>query len=230
MRNGAKQLKTGRNSRKLGSAWTETRKRLTGTKTCNVPTGNACGTVRNSRKQGCAWTETPIRLPGNVQEVLPWQKNWSFSATTAVYLSFTAEGQGSWERVSFPGIVGGGCVPGPRPGEMPAGGGGDVFANFQAETQYRRLGFGRMECPAYGSLGRITENCPRSENGKLYEGAENCTEGAENLRNERKTVQNGRKTVQNGRKTGSVTRIRVAATVSCCLGRMTFSGPVRVDN
>ena len=42
----------------------------------------------------------------------------------AVYLSFTAEGQGSWERVSFPGIVGGGCVPGPRPGEMPAGGGG----------------------------------------------------------------------------------------------------------
>ena len=51
-------------------------------------------------------------------------------------------------------------MPGPRPGEMPAGGGGDVFANFQAETQYRRLGFGRMECPAYGSPGRMS--------GKLY--------------------------------------------------------------
>ena len=74
-------------------------------------------------------------------------------------------------------------------------------------------------------------NAPRSEGAEnCTKGAENCTEGAENLRNERKTVQNGRKTVQNGRKTGSVTRIRVAATVSCCLGRMTFSGPVRVDN
>jgi len=27
-----------------------------------------------------------------------------------VYLSFTSEGQGSWERVSFPGIVGGGWL------------------------------------------------------------------------------------------------------------------------
>jgi hypothetical protein len=37
-----------------------------------------------------------------------------FPAMTAVYLSFRAEGQGSWERLSFPGIVGGGyaCTPG----------------------------------------------------------------------------------------------------------------------
>ena len=55
-------------------------------------------------------------------------------------------------------------MPGPRPGEIPAGGGGDVFANFQAETQYRRLGFGRMECPPgrmsgklYGRSGKLTE-------------------------------------------------------------------------
>ena len=39
-----------------------------------------------------------------------------YAAMTAVYLSFTAEGQGSWERVSFPGIVGGGSVPVPPAG------------------------------------------------------------------------------------------------------------------
>jgi len=38
------------------------------------------------------------------------EKNAFLDAVTSVYLSFTAEGQGSWERLSFPGIVGGGCM------------------------------------------------------------------------------------------------------------------------
>ena len=40
-------------------------------------------------------------------EVLPRQRMALFSAATSVYLSFTAEPQGSWGGLSFPGIVGG---------------------------------------------------------------------------------------------------------------------------
>ena len=75
-------------------------------------TPNASGTVETAEN----WAETRKRLTGNVQEFLPWQKNGPLCAMAAVYLSFTAEGQGSWERVSFPGIVGGGCVPVPPTG------------------------------------------------------------------------------------------------------------------
>ena len=82
-------------------------------------TPNASGTVQtaeNWAKTAENWAETRKRLTGNVQEFLPWQKNGPLCAMAAVYLSFTAEGQGSWERVSFPGIVGGGCVPVPPSG------------------------------------------------------------------------------------------------------------------
>ena len=47
-----------------------------------------------------------------------------FPAMTAVYLSFRAEGQGSWERLSFPGIIGGGYACTPGSGEMPGTEGG----------------------------------------------------------------------------------------------------------
>ena len=46
-----------------------------------------------------------------------------FPAMTTVYLSFRAEGQGSRERLSFPGIVGGGYACTPGSGEMPGIGG-----------------------------------------------------------------------------------------------------------
>jgi hypothetical protein len=86
-----------------------------------------------------------------------------FPAMTTVYLSFRAEGQGSWERLSFPGIVGGGYACTPGSGEMPGTGG--RMACFRRKT-HPRVGFARISCTEYGCLGRIsgTHHPGRREN------------------------------------------------------------------
>jgi len=74
-----------------------------------------------------------------------------------VYLSFTAEGQGSWERVSFPGIVGGGWLL-PGSGERPA------QAVFSVQNTCLEGGFvGSPQVPCLsgrGCIGRMTFSCP----------------------------------------------------------------------
>ena len=82
---------------------------------------------------------------------------------TTVYLSFRAEGQGSRERLSFPGIIGGGYACTPGSGEMPGTEGGwGVFVGKHIPP----VGFARISCTDYGCLGRIsgTHDPGRREN------------------------------------------------------------------